>query len=86
MSKDLWKETGERLGTALAGLVNILNPEKIILGGGIAQNKGLLFKPVKAALRKKAFPIAARSVKVVPARLGVDAGFIGAASLVFAGK
>ena len=83
-SKKIWGETGEHLGTALAGLVNILNPEKIILGGGIAQNGQLLFKPLLATLKKKAFPIAARSVKVVPAALGVDAGLIGAAALVFA--
>ncbi|MGH7197914.1 MAG: ROK family protein [Candidatus Omnitrophota bacterium] len=81
-SKKMWKEAGERLGTALAGLVNILNPERIILGGGIAQS-GLLFGPVKATLRKKAFPIAARSVRVMPAKLGVDAGLIGAAALIF---
>ncbi len=83
-SKEIWRETGGHLGTALAGLANILNPEKIILGGGIAQNGSLLFKPLIAALGKKAFPIAARSVRVVPAALGVDAGLIGAAALVFA--
>ncbi len=82
LSKKMWKETGEHLGTALAGLVNVLNPERIILGGGIAQS-GLLFGPVKATLGRKAFPIAARSVKVVPAKLGVDAGLVGAASLIF---
>lgn len=85
LSKRMWKETGERLGTALAGLVNILNPERIVLGGGIAQN-GLLFGPVKAALGRKAFPIAARSVKVMPAKLGVDAGLVGAAALIFMRK
>ncbi len=82
-SKDMWNETGAHLGTALTGLVNILNPEKIILGGGIAQNGSLLFKPFVATLKKKAFPIAARSVKVVRAELGVDAGLIGAAALAF---
>ena len=82
-SKEIWRETGEHLGTALAGLVNILNPDTIVLGGGIAQNGRLLFDAVTRTIRKKAFPIAARSVKVVPAALGVDAGIIGAASLIF---
>ncbi len=82
-SNQMWKQTGEHLGTALTGLVNILNPEKIILGGGIAQNGRLLFDPLVATLKKKAFPIAASSVKVVPAALGVDAGLIGAAALAF---
>ncbi len=81
-SKRVWREAGEHLGTALVGLVNILNPQKIILGGGLAQNGEILFKPVVQTIMKKAFPIAARSVKVVPAKLGVDAGLIGAASLI----
>ncbi len=81
-SKTMWREAGEHLGTMLAGLANLLNPEKIILGGGISQNGDLLFKPVIAALTKKAFPIAAASVRVVPAELGLDAGLIGAAALV----
>ncbi len=83
LSKEMWLETGAHLGNALAGLANLLNPEKIILGGGIAQNGDLLFKPVIASLNKKAFPIAASSVRVVPAALGVDAGLIGAAALMF---
>ncbi len=82
-SKEIWRETGEHLGTALAGLVNLLNPDTIVLGGGIAQNGRLLFDAVTRTIRKKAFPIASRSVKVVPAALGVDAGVIGAASLIF---
>ena len=85
-SKKIWRETGEHLGTALAGLCNVLNPEKIILGGGMAGNGRLIFGPVIATIRKKAFPIAARSVKVVPAKLGVDAGLVGAAALVFSNK
>ena len=82
-SNQIWKRTGEHLGNALTGLVNILNPEKIIMGGGIAQSGRLLFDPMVATLKKKAFPIAASSVKVVPAALGVDAGLIGAAALAF---
>ncbi len=82
-SREIWHETAAHLGTALAGLVNILNPEKIVLGGGVAQNKKFFFRAVEAAIRKKAFPIAAQSVKVMPAALGVDAGLIGAAALAF---
>jgi glucokinase len=79
----LWKETGERLGTALAGLANVLNPDRIILGGGIAQNGPMLFQPVLRTLRRKAFPIAASSVRVVPAALGSEAGWVGAAAQMF---
>ena len=80
-SREQWKLTGERLGTFLAGLANLLNPERIVLGGGIALGGELVLAPVRAALKKKAFPIASRFVKVVPAVLGNDAGLVGAAAL-----
>ena len=83
-SKKMWEETAEHLATALAALVNILNPERIVIGGGISQQAGVLFKPLIRALNRKAFPIAVRSVKVVPAKLGADAGLIGAAALILA--
>ena len=83
LSLGQWQKTGAYLGTFLAGLVNALNPERIILGGGVAQAGELIFGPVRAAIKKKAFPIASRFVKVVPAKLGPDAGLIGAAALAF---
>ena len=86
LSQGQWKKTGEYLGTALAGLVNVLNPERIVLGGGMARAGAPIFAPVRAAIKKKAFPIAARFVKVLPAELGYDAGLIGAAALVFSSK
>ena len=79
--KAQWARTGDRLGSFLAGLVNLLNPEKIVIGGGLAQSGPLLFGPVRAAIKKKAFPIASRFVKVVPAQLGPEAGLVGAAAL-----
>ena len=81
-----WKKTGAYLGTWLAGLANVFGPERIILGGGVAQAGALLLDPVRETLKKKAFPIASRFVKVLPALLGPDAGLIGAAALAFPRK
>jgi glucokinase len=82
LSKKMWHDTGVHLGTYLAGLANLLNPERIVIGGGLAQSGSLLFGPLQRAFKKKAFPIAARSARVVKARLGVDAGLVGAAALI----
>ncbi len=82
-SRAQWQKTGSRLGVFLAGLVNLLNPERIVIGGGIALGGDLVLAPARAALKKKAFPIASRFVKVVPAVLGNDAGLVGAAALTF---
>ena len=80
-SKKMWEEAGSHLGTALAGLVDILNPDRIVIGGGIALGGEMIFGPIRRTIAKKAFPIAARSAKVMPAKLGADAGLVGAAAL-----
>lgn len=86
LSGQMWRDVGQKLGTALTGLINILNPDTIVIGGGIAENWPLLYKPLVRTLNKKAFPIAARSVKVVRAKMGQEAGLIGAAALAFTAK
>ena len=75
-------DVAERLGRAVADLVSLLDPELVILGGGIAQAGQLLLGPVRAAVRRQAQPFA-RSVPVVRSALGTRAGFIGAATLVY---
>ena len=81
LSKLVMKETGTYLGIALASYVNILNPEIIVIGGGIANAGELLLKPAKKEMMKRAYPIPARNVKVVRAKLRNDAGIIGSASI-----
>jgi len=83
-ARDFWKKRGEILGTFLGGICNLLNPEVIVIGGGVANAGPFLFKPLNSALKAHAFPIASRTVKVVHAQLGADAGLIGSASLVLA--
>lgn len=77
----IWNEIGTWLGIALSGAVNFLNPERIVIGGGIAQAGDLLFNPIRQAIRLHAFERPASVVQVVPAALGAQAGMIGAAVL-----
>ncbi|PKL74788.1 MAG: glucokinase [Candidatus Melainabacteria bacterium HGW-Melainabacteria-1] len=77
----LWQEVGHWLGLALAGAVNFINPERIVIGGGIAQAGSLLFDPIERAIRLHAFERPARAVRVMPAQLGASAGMIGSAVL-----
>lgn len=71
---------GTVFGRTLGGLVNTLDPEAVILGGGIMQAGPPLWEPLEAALRAEVLPSAAK-VPLRPAALGVDAGVIGAATL-----
>ena len=77
----IWNEIGGWLGLALAGAVNFLNPERIVIGGGIAQAGPLLFDPIRQAIRLHAFERPAQAVTLEPAELGAQAGMVGAAVL-----
>ncbi len=77
-----WKETAEHLGNALAGVVNLLNPQCIVVGGGVANNFRFMRKTLIEVLRRRALRVPARRVKVVRARLVKDAGILGARVLV----
>jgi glucokinase len=76
-----WKITGQYLGTALANIVDELNPNLIIVGGGIAGAKEFLLGPARKQMRKNILSPIAKNTKVVRAKLGEYAGAIGAALL-----
>lgn len=78
----LWSDVGRHLGIGLSGVVNLLNPDVIVIGGGIANVGKALFTQVKQIILKRAMSVQAKHVKVLKARLGSDAGLIGAAILV----
>lgn len=80
-------ETGEFLGAGCSNLVNILNPERIILGGGVIRGVPELVDMVEEVVRRRALPDAVAAMDVVRARFGREAGVIGAAVLAkLAGK
>ena len=74
-----WRKAGEHLGIAFAGLSNVLNPDVIVIGGGVSGAGRPLFDAIKETLRGRAMPVQGRRVKVLKAALGNDAGLIGAA-------
>ena len=73
------KETATWLGIGIASLINALNPEVIVLGGGMIAAGDALFVPVRETVRAQAFEVPAKRAEVIPASLGNDAGVIGAA-------
>jgi glucokinase len=67
------------LSAGLASVVNLLNPEVIVVGGGFVEAGTSFLHQLEKRIKERAFPSAVRGLKVVRARLGNDAGFIGAA-------
>ena len=81
-AKQVWIDVGEKIGIGLAGVVNLLNVEKIVIGGGVAEAGKTLFDSIRKTIDARAMKLPAETVKVVKAKLGLDAGLIGAATLV----
>jgi glucokinase len=81
-ARRVWEDVGNKFGIALAGAVNLLNIEKVVIGGGIAKAGRILFDSIKKTVHERAMKLSGKAVKIVKAKLGYDAGVIGAASLV----
>jgi glucokinase len=77
------REIGRKLGAALGSLVNIFNPELIVIGGGFSQARDLFLEPALETMQVEALPPGRDLVRVVPALLGPDAGLVGAGFVGF---
>jgi glucokinase len=73
------EEVGASLGRGVASIICLLNPELVVLGGGLAGAGELIFRPLRRAVLKWGQPLAARQARIVRSRLGEDAGILGAA-------
>jgi glucokinase len=78
----IWGHVGFVLGVALSGLINVFNPQRIIIGGGLANAGSILFNAVRRSVSIRAMQPQAKTVSIVRARLGENAGLIGASVLV----
>ena len=75
---DLIAHFGDRLGLAIATAVNLLNPDVVVIGGGVAEAGEALFDRVRAAVARYALESHRRRLTIVPARLGERSGVVGA--------
>ncbi|MDY7018992.1 MAG: ROK family protein [Chloroflexota bacterium] len=80
LSKELIARTGYYVGVGLANLVNIFNPELIVIGGGLSNIGGMLLEPAFKVAGEIAYKEAYRAVRFAPAELGWNSGVLGAAA------
>ncbi|HEY8185835.1 MAG TPA: ROK family protein [Pyrinomonadaceae bacterium] len=83
---EVFRRMGVYLGIGLASLINVLNPEIVVIGGGLSNGWELFEKHMHQQVVERAFPIPARRVRIVRAQCGDDAGLLGAARLAFTGS
>jgi len=81
LARRIWREAGKNLGIALSGVINLLNPDVIVFGGGLAKAGDLIFKPMKVEARKRTFKSPFDKVKFSCTKMGEDLGVVGAALL-----
>lgn len=82
-ARELVAELGRRLGAGIATLVNVFNPELVVIGGGFAAAGEPLLDAARAVVACDGLPPARDVVRIVPAELGTDAGMIGAGLVAF---
>lgn len=75
------ERTGKYIGTGVASIINLLNIERIVLGGGVMQAGDLILKPIIQEAKRRAFQPCFEATQILTASLGPDAATIGAAML-----
>jgi glucokinase len=79
LAREVISRAAGYLGVGMVNLVNIFNPEMIVVGGGLSKMGELLLAPARQVVKQRAFPLCAGAVRIVTAGLGDDAGVLGAA-------
>lgn len=82
LAREVVERAATYLGIGLGNLVNLLNPEVIVVGGGVSRLGEMLLAPTRKAMQAHAFPFAVEGVRLVQASLGEMAGVMGMASYV----
>jgi len=79
LALDVIHKAATYLGAGMVNLVNIFNPDMIVVGGGVSGLGDLLLEPARQVVKERAFPIAVQTARIVTAQLGEEAGVYGAA-------
>jgi len=82
LAKKLISHLAYYFGVGLVNLVNIFNPELILIGGGVAKMGDLLLQPAINLVKERAYVTLAYDVEIKPALLGDDSGVLGAVAFV----
>lgn len=75
---EIVEEVGYKLGRYIAGLINIFNPELVIIGGQVAETEGFIMLPIRSSIRKHSLNLVNKDTRIVTSKLKNRAGIIGA--------
>ena len=83
VAREIVERAGFYLGIAVVTVIHLLNPERVVIGGGVARGGKLLLEPVRRVVKERAWQRKGFEVEILPSELGDDAGIFGAAALAF---
>ncbi|MDQ4078887.1 MAG: ROK family protein, partial [Chloroflexota bacterium] len=83
MALDVLRQAGGYIGMAIANLVHLFNPQRIVIGGGVSNAGSLLFDPIRDTANERVMAGYQGTFDIVPAALGDNVGLLGAAALAF---
>ncbi len=78
---EVWNTAVKYLGIGIAGVITLLGPERVIIGGGVTTAGDFLFEPLSAEVRRHLHIVPPGLVPILPAALGADVGVLGAAAV-----
>ncbi len=78
-----WTETTDLIGRALTDVINALEPDLVVLGGGVTRAGDALLRPVRAVVERDAMTPARAATSIERSALGDDVGIVGAAAVAF---
>ena len=81
LARAIWREVGERLGEALALFIDLLNPERIVIGSIYQRCEHFIVPSMQAVIDREALPDSARDCRIVPAELGDEIGSYAAVAI-----
>jgi glucokinase len=79
LALEVVRDTARFLGAGIANLLNVFNPDVVVVAGGVTQAGEALFEPLRAEVRRRAFRPAVSACRIVPGALPGTAGVVGAA-------
>jgi glucokinase len=80
IAKDIYEKAGFYIGVAISSVLATVSPQKVLIGGGVAQAGDLLLEPIRRTVMERTFIMPASEVQILLAELGTNAGMIGAAA------
>ncbi len=81
LAVEVFSQAAQALGVGVVNVVNIFNPNVVVLGGGVTQAGDRLFEPVRTMVKERAMPISRETARILPVELGDDAGLYGALAI-----